>query len=72
MRLHFLALELIYVMLELFTTRFFITQPAMSKPDIPVSTSPKRRHRCCAQTRAARKFVVGKRADSLRGLGLPR
>lgn len=33
---HPLLLELIYVMLELFTARFFSKHPTMSKPDIPV------------------------------------
>ena len=39
LRWHLFVLELIYVMLELFTTRFFSKPVAMSKPDTPV---------CCA------------------------
>jgi hypothetical protein len=37
LRWHLFVLELIYVMLELFTARFFSKHPTMSKPDIPES-----------------------------------
>lgn len=40
LRWQLFVLELIYVMLELFTARFFSKYPALSKPVIPVLPRP--------------------------------